>query len=423
MGIEQQEDKKRKMIELALAAGRKRLSPQTRFLHFFPEDPQAGRQDTIPVLENFCYVLALFRTKLIENIQEGKNLLERLLAFECNGNFPLFLHEYPVCRDLHFSAHLLPCLFYLKRDFSAALGEGFLLRLQQLIQRVLNHLQAIETLSKSAAAKRDAFLGRFSSDLWHPQSLSEWAAFWICCQMQGLDPQQAEIWDSHHFVYIGSCKERPQEKDQPAVTLLDLIMGEYFQKFSARSLVDHPSHLQASLIYPFASLVSQERAPYRVLVDKAHRQPFLLYWGDECCTHSLAVEAKGGEWEIHQEGDHFVFDYRFHSPMPSEEDNFEIAFYLSDQPVHEIFIEGKKASVFYLEEKVEIRSEKMLFSFSFIGQAEEDRWVGHLSKSCRSFQRQKEDLFAAFDWKIGLRTLQRKDLSSLRILLTVTPLL
>ncbi|MBS0627500.1 MAG: hypothetical protein JSS09_04745, partial [Verrucomicrobia bacterium] len=123
MGVSLEEDQKRKIIELALQAARKRLSPQTGFVHLYTEEPYALRQDTIPVIENFYYVLTLFRSKLAQNIQEGKVLLDKLLNFEVEGNYPVYLHEFPSCVDSQLSSHLLPILFYLTRDFDFALGD------------------------------------------------------------------------------------------------------------------------------------------------------------------------------------------------------------------------------------------------------------------------------------------------------------
>src|SRR3990167_7288503 len=85
-------------IDLAVTAGRKRQSPRTGFVHMHPDE---AASDTIPIYENFCFVLALFRQKTAESVSEAKQLLERLLCFQTsNGNFPLYIHDYPRCWDL-----------------------------------------------------------------------------------------------------------------------------------------------------------------------------------------------------------------------------------------------------------------------------------------------------------------------------------
>ena len=90
MGIDAKEDLKRKMIELSLSAGLKRRSKETGYVHLHHSDPESYH--TIPLLENFSFVLALFRSRISEHILEAKSLLEQLLFFEVNGNFPLYLH-------------------------------------------------------------------------------------------------------------------------------------------------------------------------------------------------------------------------------------------------------------------------------------------------------------------------------------------
>src|SRR3569832_1741282 len=87
-----------KSLELALRAGRARQSPQTGFVHHSYENLERSAE-TIPVYENFCFALALFRTKTVENVLEAKNLLERLLAFQTAEWFPLFLHDYPLVKS------------------------------------------------------------------------------------------------------------------------------------------------------------------------------------------------------------------------------------------------------------------------------------------------------------------------------------
>src|ERR1700733_5507295 len=106
MGVEIEEDLKRKMVELNLTAGRKAQSEQTGYIHLNYECED--KHDTIPLLENFCFVLALLRSRLTDHVLEGKTLLGKLLAFEVDGNFPIYLHDFPECKDRDFSLTLLP---------------------------------------------------------------------------------------------------------------------------------------------------------------------------------------------------------------------------------------------------------------------------------------------------------------------------
>ncbi len=98
---EQPPDLVKVLGEWALAAGRSLQSQQTGFVHYY-QVPSSSYQ-TIPLLENTYFILALFRSCLVEHIQEAKTLLKRLLEFQnlkenqSRGNFPVYLHEYPEC--------------------------------------------------------------------------------------------------------------------------------------------------------------------------------------------------------------------------------------------------------------------------------------------------------------------------------------
>ena len=136
MGVDLEEDLKRKMVELNLCAADSRKSPLTGYLHTHASLPDAW--DAIPLLENFCYVLALFRSRQTERIAEGKILLERLLAFEVNGNFPIYLHEYPLCKDRQMGLDILPVLHWLQKEFHGALGPVLFKRVKLLTCRILS---------------------------------------------------------------------------------------------------------------------------------------------------------------------------------------------------------------------------------------------------------------------------------------------
>jgi hypothetical protein len=433
MGIEFEEDQKRKLTELALTACKRRKSSQTGFVHFYPDDPYSQRQDTIPLIENFAFAHALFRSKLMENVQEGKTILEKLLAFEVDGNFPVFLHEYPECRDRQNSSHLLPICFYLFKDFSSVLGDLLLDKLHNMVQRILFYLSSLSEqaqLSKAAESKRKAYLQCFDPNEWEPASPSEWGEYWMAYQMMenmqleanALEKKIRKYWDPAHFVFIGPWKERAQDKDQPAVTLLDLFMGEYFKAFSMRALQDHPCHLKASLVYPFSCSPASGEAtsfPYTSLIEKNSRQCLTLFWGGELGTHSFTLESKKGSWEIQKQQDRFELTYTFCEEVPGEDENVEFAFYLNDSPLHAILINGQKGTMFHLQDRISIRSEKIQIELLFSQKSGEGSWTGHLSKANRSFQKHKENPYACFDWKIGLRTLRRIPYAQIRIVLDI----
>lgn len=64
----------------------KHLSKETGFIQF---------GEVIPLFENLCFVLALFKTHQKEYVEQGKVLLSRLLPFQSEWGFPRFIHQFP----------------------------------------------------------------------------------------------------------------------------------------------------------------------------------------------------------------------------------------------------------------------------------------------------------------------------------------
>ena len=404
--------------KIALFSAKQRISPQTGFIHVFIENPYASRQDTIPFLENFLYVYALFRSKTVENIQEGKSFLEKLLAFEVKGNFPVYLHEFPNCKDGRLSSHLLPPLFYLLRDFSLALGEVYGIKLRSLASRIVDFLQKQESLSSGAQGRLEAFLKVFNPSLWTPKSPEEWGEFCLCCQMAEIDfPFKKPLWNSHLGVFIGESKDRIQEGYEPAITLLDLFMG----KGSKRALLDHPVHLKASLVHPWkreAPTVLNE--PFVCLMDEKQRQCWTLYWGDLEQVHSLVLEAKKGSWTLLKSLEGWICTYNYDELVPGEEDSMEWAFYLDGAKEHRIAVEEDRTTMFYPEEKVTILSKELKITFKVQVDPSQGSFTGHISKGDRSFQKSKKLPYGGFDWRFAWRTIRREAKASLSIHISIS---
>ncbi len=371
--------------KLWVASAKKRISPQTGFIHYFSEDPHMSHQDTIPTLENFIHAYSLFRMKTVEHVQEGKALLEKLLAFEVNGNFPVYLHEFPKCRDSRHAFQILPVLAYLLKDFSLALGESWTHKLQELSKRITQEGHVQQT----------------------PRTPDEWGKFCIDLQMkdEGFLADKT-LWNSALGVFIGESKERWQEGYEPAITLFDLFMDTP----SKRALVvDHPVHLKAALVQPWkkqAPKTSEE--PFIALVEEKQRQCLTFYWGSLDRVHSLVLEAKKGSWSIEPFQKEWICTYTYGEEVPSEEDSVEWAFYLDDSEDHTIKVEGEKATLFHPEDKVSIASSGVSLSFQVQTDSSQGKWTGHISKGDRSFQKSKSLPYGGYDWKMGWRTIQRK---------------
>ncbi len=153
-----------KAIELALKAGRKRQSTLTGFVHYCSEHPEKS-SETIPTYENFCFALALLRSRIAENVLEAKALLEKLAGIPSRSRVSCLsprISSLPLCRpQIQTLSHPL---FY-PAGFSFVLGE-----------KLREQLQAIQGSSEEVSS---------------PESPEDWAEFLIHSQITGQDKTPA----------------------------------------------------------------------------------------------------------------------------------------------------------------------------------------------------------------------------------------
>jgi len=116
----------RQLVNLAVNSGRSLQSSQTGFVHHCYRQLDYMSHDTIPLYENFLFALALMRERTAESFAEAKTLIDKLLYFQESeaGNFPVYIHEYPLCKDRNLAAQLLPVFYWILRTFPSALGQS-----------------------------------------------------------------------------------------------------------------------------------------------------------------------------------------------------------------------------------------------------------------------------------------------------------
>lgn len=81
---------RREYIRLAVERGRACQKKATGLVH---------NGDRISVYENVCFARALIATKVVDNVLEGRAILERMEGFRKGDLYPYFLHEYPNCKN------------------------------------------------------------------------------------------------------------------------------------------------------------------------------------------------------------------------------------------------------------------------------------------------------------------------------------
>jgi len=380
-------NEKRTMVELCLKASRRRLSQQTGFVHLH-YDAEETCQHTIPLFENFCYVLGLFRSRLSEDIAEGKALLERLLAFENEGNFPVYLHEFPQCKNRGLALDLLPILTHIERLFSSVLGESLKDKLAKTLKRVREYL--------NTEASRFPFN--------QPQGSLGLAKQLIKLQMEGRMEDLSGDWHRGLAIYVGSQGREMFYGPYPAPTLYDLFMSQWSGIFPDRLKNDHTIHIQASLVMPFD-------IPFP---EKDHSIPYIadstIYWGNANKPYSLAIASKKAAL-VFEDGE-VIFKLQEQVP---EEGEAEVGFFLNLDPDHTLTIEGERATTFRLGETIEITTKGVqTVTLSFVLKEGEGDFFGHVSRANRPRQTatRGERRYEAFDYYLSLRTVTRSSLCS-----------
>lgn len=363
------------VVTLALKAGAKAQSAQTGFIHF---------QDRIPLYENLCYVLALFRSHLSDQILEGRALLEKIMHFEVEGHFPLFLHEYPHCRDPRSTQKMAPIFFWLMRDFSSLLGENLKRKIASLQERIPSF-----SLTQ------------------HPITPNDWADYLIAVQMldeEKQPPYLEKVYREWHPILAAFQGPQPHRKTQPLPSLLDLFMGELHGFFSGRALEEGNWHLEAALVQPFTwqPLLSQY-LPFILRVEKE----LFLAWGGRDYLHTFVTFN-----HLRREGDYFFIDLPLE--LPQEQENEELIFYCNFHSDHQLLVNGCRATTFQMGDQVQILSKNIAINLQFEG---EGVFFGHLSKTNRPHQPKMP--LEAHDWKIALRTLRRESHCTIKIMLQV----
>jgi hypothetical protein len=292
-------------IEFALTCGRSWQSPQTGFIQYCYYALDEVNQDTIPIVENFLFALALLRSKTADNIQEAKLLIDKLLHFQSQhdpitaGNFPIYLHEFPACKDRYLGAQILPIFYWIIQQFHTVLGQELSQRLEKASKALMAQLlkSAEErALSYSIAIRIGASAKVFGTlyhhqewkeegdrtlDSLHQQSIEEKHLHWgdpivlgdLLVALQMLYPTISnspwkdlwdylqQTWHRHAYGYVGIPIKVWQKGKEPQVTLYDFFMGTAFGHHCYRLFTSHPIQLHAALIQPSEDHISEIEYP------------------------------------------------------------------------------------------------------------------------------------------------------------------
>lgn len=381
-----------KAVDLALSAARKRQSPRTGFVHYFSTDETAS--DTIPLFENFCFVMALLRQKTAEAVLEGRELLDRLLAFQTpNGNFPVYLHDYPRTWDQRMSLKIAPILVQILHHFSSVLNT----EMRQKIETArLSALQSVEkqTLPPLWEHRYRCLLNQPSS--FTPSSPDEWFETLLSDQLLADTPLKTAI-PFHKELQVFLGPHTFQEKGEPCPVVIEWLCAESLG-YSERLLRDHPHQMHAALAFPIDQELQE--LPSFLLTPQIGGGMTLLWGGSK--LHSLVIPTG-------KVVDNTIFFELDQEALIERDDLFEALVFCDLSSETDIFIDGKQGTVFHPGQTVRIETPKLYIELIFRLIEGTGDFCGQISRANRPSQTacQKALLYEVFDWQIGLRTLRR----------------
>ncbi len=387
---------------LTLAAARRRQSPRTGFIH---EPP-----DVIPLYENMCVALALLSERQVASVVEGKELALRLLAFQTpEGNFPVYLHDFPRSFDPHMGLKLAPLMLrILQGNPQSELGQA----LEVALQKSLAH--AAERRAQRAFAPLWEFRYQVLCDPSTAQpidtsgfSADDWWEYWITLQF--LETPRCPFYDSELQMLVpefaGVWLQAGYEPAPHPIEWMAAVGNE-----SSRLLKDHVRQLH------LPALGRLEVVPTAAsMIRNTKTDAFRLFWGD-ASIHTLVMPHCGASSLcIENEIEVTLQDL----PEMTREDLFEIALFCDASPETSILIEERKATVFALGETVAIVTPQKTVRLKFEKLSGEGEFCGHVFRSNRPGQTLVQD-HSAYDWRLALRTLRRSSECTFRITLSHT---
>lgn len=481
-------DLSRKLNEWAIATGRYLQSAQTQYVHCFEKEMLQGAQ-TIPIVENVLFILALFRSRLLEQIQEGKILLKKLLAFqnlqdgESHGNFPIYLHQYPMCEDPNLVLQLIVPFYWILKQFGHILGHDLRKELEKAARLALENGCRMHQAKpfpysfavRLAAAKysfgclwENSLLqleGKSEFELLEKYQLEGWQTTFhlgellVALQMvypslknSPWKPLWNHIEQTWHFTtgcYAGPCIREWQEGEEPQPNLYDLYGGFFSGQFSQRSTLLRAYHLQGVLIQPshdqfdFSSFILingeqkkqnwqtvhqsdwaltllEKKEPIHPSKEKTF-VPFRYIWGDLQRMHSFICEGGSYDKVEYQINDNsFQLIYHFIKHQ-DESPEREVEFFVDYHPEFSFTFNNQATTTFELDQLIVFNLGKQRLSIIFELLQGEGEFLGHLMRGNRPSQLNCKDKnrFQAYDWTFFLRTIRRQPTCQIKVLLSL----
>lgn len=254
-------------MKKAIDYGKSRQSSTTQLIHLSHQNLSSW--ETIPIFENLCFVIALFRTHIVANTLEGRELLEKILAFQIAsgkhaGLFPRYIHEYPRVDRKGYLISILLALYLIEHQHAQILHTELQQIMKSAMDRLMQALQEqtwMDSISFLLRAMQEEVPNRESLLSLRPRSIRECIYLLHLTQILFLQkrPEATEMfhhltsyWSKEMNAYIG-----PLEKEWVARAEEPISLFHYFmRKITDTEPKISPGlvHLHASLLYPLEEM-------------------------------------------------------------------------------------------------------------------------------------------------------------------------
>lgn len=415
-------------MKKALIYARSRQSSITTMIHWSHLHPDCW--ETIPIFENLCFVIALFRSRNVANTLEGRELLEKILSFqiisgENSGLFPRYLHEYPTLQRRGYLISIRVALACIQSRHRQILHT----ELQQTLDKAAEHL--MEALNKQSWMDSISILlqiieGELPSVeaclALRPKSVRECTYLLYIVQFLFLQeaPYAGEIfhhltsyWSTEMKCYLGPLEKEYYISGEEIISLFHYFMYQITD--SSSQISSGIVHLYSSLLYPLECVpVATEKLPLlhkhwnihysgEFLWQQCNNLPeqickgfhlFRILWNDEI-VHSMVCQQR------------IKATYRKIDELESEvtfEDVPEhgLELYFRKLRNTKIYSRGKRATCFPMGEWVAIDTGNTKIALQFRA-CDNASAVGSLSMHHRPAELQPDS--STIDWRLSIRVL------------------
>lgn len=429
----------RELNDLAVNSGRAIQSEETGFVHSFYGKSQAPHQ-AVSVLDNLLFALALCRLKTVEGVQEGKAILEKLLAYQSHeGLFPMYLHEFPFCYDRHHGAALLPALFEIYRHFHRVLGTEITQKLNAALEKLLTvgltdcHQMSLPNRFRLGGAlvgygkvmQRQEWIDKghelLNLDLlfnhpsrFIPKHLGEALSGALLADGDAADKLQhwmKSLWHPALCCYAGPSVHTRFVEGLPEITLYDLYM---LKEVPLRFKKLQNSLLQAALLFPkneveggtLENAVIREECSYAWVEENLpNRYPFSFLFGNSELPASLILSTVH---PVQFDGKNLLQVVMGAIPDTDYKDpGREIFWYFNPTNNMKILVNGLPATTFRIKDVITIEDDTMKIQLIF--NSSEGIFQGHFSKAAAPTETQNmgKNRFCAYQWQLLFRTISR----------------